>query len=45
VGVGEYLHAHLPSSTLKILEVPGHCAHMSHPEAVIESIRDFLQKP
>lgn len=42
VGVGEYLHAHLPHSTLKILEVPGHCAHMSHPDVVIESIRDFI---
>lgn len=45
VGVGEYVHAHLPHSTLKVLEVPGHCAHMSHPGAVIESIRDFIQGP
>ena len=40
--VGEYVHAHLRGSSLKILEVSGHCAHMSHPAYVVEAIRDFL---
>jgi sigma-B regulation protein RsbQ len=40
--VGDYVHAHLPHSTLKVLDVSGHCAHMSHPSLVIDSIRDFV---
>ena len=43
VAVGEYVHAQLPHSTLKVLEVSGHCAHMSHPSSVIEQVREFVQ--
>ena len=43
ISVGEYVHAHLRGSTLKILEVSGHCAHMSHPAQVVDAIRDFLK--
>ena len=43
VAVGEYVHAHLRNSTLKVLDVSGHCAHMSHPQAVTELIREFIQ--
>lgn len=43
VAVGEYVHAHLPGSTFKVLEVPGHCAHMSHPSLVVEAIRDYMR--
>lgn len=43
IAVGEYVHANLRGSTLKILEVPGHCAHMSHPSQVVDAIRDFLK--
>ncbi|MFN3841820.1 MAG: alpha/beta fold hydrolase [Rehaibacterium terrae] len=42
LSVGEYMHAHLPHSTLQVLDVTGHCAHMSHPELVIEAIRHVL---
>jgi sigma-B regulation protein RsbQ len=45
VPVGEYVHAHLKGSTLKLLEVAGHCAHMSHPGMVIEAMREYLNKP
>lgn len=40
--VGEYVHAHLAHSTLKILEVQGHCAHMSEPALVIDAMRTYL---
>ena len=40
--VGDYLHAHLEHSTLKILKATGHCPHMSHPEETIDVIRDYL---
>ena len=42
LSVGEYMHAHLAGSTLKVLGVQGHCAHMSEPELVIKAIRDLL---
>lgn len=42
VSVGDYVHAHLPDSTLQVLEVHGHCAHMSEPGLVIDAMRAFL---
>jgi sigma-B regulation protein RsbQ len=43
LAVGEYVHAHLPQSTLKVLDVSGHCAHMSHPHMVIDAIGAFMR--
>ncbi len=43
--VGEYVHAHLAGSTLKVLEVQGHCSHMSEPALVIDAMREFLASP
>lgn len=43
--VGEYLHAQLKNSTLKVLDVAGHCCHMSHPELAIAAMREYLSKP
>jgi sigma-B regulation protein RsbQ len=45
VGVGEYMHNHLKGSTLKVLEVPGHCAHMSHPGMVVDAMREYFAQP
>lgn len=45
ISVGEYLHAHLNGSTLKVLEVQGHCSHMSEPALVIDAMREFLESP
>jgi sigma-B regulation protein RsbQ len=42
LAVGEYVNTHLPHSVMKVLEVSGHCAHMSHPALVIDAIRDFI---
>jgi sigma-B regulation protein RsbQ len=42
IGVGEYLHAQLAGSTLKVLDVAGHCGHMSHPQLVITAMQDYL---
>lgn len=42
LGVGEYLHAHLPHSTLRVLDVAGHCAHLSNPSLVIDAMRDYV---
>jgi sigma-B regulation protein RsbQ len=45
VQVGEYVHHHLAGSTLKVLEVQGHCAHMSEPSLVVDAIREYLSHP
>ncbi|MBY0242993.1 MAG: alpha/beta hydrolase [Burkholderiaceae bacterium] len=42
LSVGEYMHAHLAGSSLKVLPVQGHCSHMSDPELVISAISEFL---
>lgn len=41
LAVGEYLHRHLPGSHLEILDVTGHCAHMSHPALVVDAMQRF----
>lgn len=43
VAVGEYVHRHLPSSTLRVMQVSGHCPHMSHPEETIRFINEYLR--
>jgi sigma-B regulation protein RsbQ len=40
--VFHYLHAHLPISTLQVMDVVGHCAHMSHPDKVIAAMCSVL---
>ncbi len=42
LAVGAYMHADLQGSTLKVLDIAGHCGHMSHPALVIAAIRRFL---
>lgn len=42
LSVGDYLHKHLNNSTLKVLDVKGHSAHMSNPHLVIDAIRTYL---
>jgi sigma-B regulation protein RsbQ len=40
--VGDYLHRHLPQSTLRILRATGHCPHMSHPEETVSAMKEYL---
>lgn len=42
VAVGEYLHAALPNSTLKLVDNVGHCPHLSAPAACSDAIDQFL---
>lgn len=42
IGVGEYMHRHMPGSTLEVMDAVGHCAHMSQPELVINAIRNYI---
>jgi sigma-B regulation protein RsbQ len=43
--VGEYLHRHLPRSTLVHMKATGHAPHMSHPAETIAAIRRYLATP
>jgi sigma-B regulation protein RsbQ len=40
--VGEYLRGAMPGSTYRLLDVTGHCPHMSHPAETVEAIREYL---
>ncbi|HYG75910.1 MAG TPA: alpha/beta hydrolase [Planctomycetota bacterium] len=40
--VGEYVHRHMPNSTLKVLKATGHCPHLSHPDEVVEVLKEYL---
>jgi sigma-B regulation protein RsbQ len=40
--VGEYVHRHLPLSTLRVMKATGHCPHMSHPEETIRTMQEYL---
>jgi sigma-B regulation protein RsbQ len=42
--VGDYLHAHLKNSKLKVMKATGHCPHMSHPEETIAIMQEYLQE-
>lgn len=42
VAVGEFLHRHLPASSLHIIDNVGHCPHMSAPTASSQAIDQFL---
>jgi sigma-B regulation protein RsbQ len=42
--VGDYLHRHLPRSTVHIIDNVGHCPHMSAPSASSRAIDEFLSK-
>jgi sigma-B regulation protein RsbQ len=40
--VGDYLHAHLDSSSLKVLKAKGHFLQLSAPRELIKVMRDYL---
>ena len=43
--VGDYVHAQLQGSTLRVIEASGHCPHMTHPAQTIALIRDYVALP
>ncbi|MGC1242903.1 MAG: alpha/beta hydrolase [Chryseosolibacter sp.] len=42
IEVGDYLHAHLENSTLKVLKASGHYPHLSHPRETIRVMKAYL---
>ena len=45
VTVGQYVVDAMPRATMVMLEVSGHCPHMSAPEETIAAIRPFVRHP
>jgi sigma-B regulation protein RsbQ len=45
LGVGQYLADHLAHSVLQVLDVSGHCAHMSNPAEVIDAMQRYFAGP
>jgi sigma-B regulation protein RsbQ len=43
LSVGDYLHAQLPNSVLRIVDNIGHCPHLSAPEAIGDAMDAFLK--
>jgi sigma-B regulation protein RsbQ len=41
--VGEYMHRHVPRSTLKVMRAQGHCPHLSEPAETCALIQDYLR--
>lgn len=42
VSVGEFMQRVMPDSELVLLEISGHCPHLSHPRETIEIIKEYL---
>lgn len=42
LAVGEYLKAQLKGSTLEVMNVAGHAAHMTHPALVIDAMQRYM---
>lgn len=40
--VGRYVHERLPDSRFHLVPSIGHCPHLTHPDAVVAAIRDFI---
>jgi sigma-B regulation protein RsbQ len=40
--VGEFVHRNLPGSELVVLDVSGHCPHLSAPRETVAAIKSFL---
>jgi sigma-B regulation protein RsbQ len=40
--VGEYVHSHMPQSTLVVMRATGHCPNLSAPEETVRAITEFL---
>ncbi len=42
LAVGHYLHEQLADSQLRVIDTPGHCAHLTAPADTLAAIRHFL---
>lgn len=40
--VGEYMKGRMPQATLRVVDVTGHCPHMSHPRETITVMQEYL---
>lgn len=40
--VGEFMQRRMPKATLRVVDVTGHCPHMSHPRETITVMQEYL---
>jgi sigma-B regulation protein RsbQ len=40
--VGQYMHAVMPNSVLRVIDNVGHCPHLSNPSAISSAMNEFL---
>lgn len=45
VAVGSYMHEAIPGSRLRVIDVPGHCPHITAPDVIADEVRAFLMPP
>jgi sigma-B regulation protein RsbQ len=43
VEVGEFMHREMPNSVLRVINVTGHCPHMTDPDLTVAAIKDFFR--
>jgi sigma-B regulation protein RsbQ len=44
VGVGQYMHRHLPGSEFAVIDGAGHAPHMTHPDQTVALMREFVSR-
>ena len=40
--VGEYVHRHMPTSQLVVMEATGHCLNLSAPDETVRAIKGYI---
>ncbi|MBA6328463.1 alpha/beta hydrolase [Colwellia sp. MB02u-6] len=43
ISIGEFMAHEMPDSNLKVIAADGHCLHMTHPEAIMNSIIEYAK--
>lgn len=43
ISIGEFMAREMPDSHLKVIAADGHCLHMTHPEAIMNSIIEYAK--
>lgn len=42
--VGEFVHHHIPGSQYRLIDVPGHCPQLTHPQIVTQVLEEYLKQ-
>jgi sigma-B regulation protein RsbQ len=42
--VGQYVAERIPGAVYRVIDTVGHCPHMSHPDATVAAVREYLAR-